>query len=418
MTNVDPTTASSTSDASETSDSESYAAEPDLPPLSIRQSSVPLITDETSLRQYCADLAGGRGPVGIDAERASGYRYTAKAYLVQINRVGAGIALIDPTGVPDLSSVGRAIGDAEWVLHAATQDLPCLAEIGMKPTTLFDTEVAARLLGRDRVSLAGLVASELGFSLTKGHGSADWSQRPLTQEQLDYAALDVEPLLELREILTKDLQARGRWEIAQQEFAHLIGFAPKDRGSEPWRRLSGMHSLKTPRQWAIARELWRARDDIARERDVAPGRVIPDSAILAAVKASPESPQQLLGIQGFHGRGAARYRSQWWTAIERARGLPSDELPTRPPRGDGPPPPRTWPDRDPAAAARLDKAKAALQRVAQDWGVAAELLVAPDLVRRMCWEPPADLETALRDGGARPWQVQLCGPMLKAAWAD
>lgn len=419
MKNHEVTTESPEPAAPESAAHESAEADsPALPPLQIRQSHVPLITDADQLRDYCAALERGTGPVGIDAERASGYRYTARAYLVQVNRIGAGIALIDPTGVPDLTMLGKAIGDAEWILHAATQDLACLAEIGMRPTAVFDTEVAARLLGRDRVSLAGLVASELGYSLAKGHGSADWSKRPLTSEQLTYAALDVEPLLELRQILATDLQARGRWEIAQQEFTHLIGFTPKDRGSEPWRRLSGMHSLKSPRQWAMARELWWARDAIARETDIAPGRIIPDSAILAAVKAAPESALQLLGVHGFHGRGAARYRAQWWAAIERARGLADDELPTRPPRGDGPPPPRTWADRDPAAAARLERSKAALQQVAQDWGVATELLLAPDLVRRVCWEPPADVQEALREGGARPWQVELCSPVLLAARGD
>lgn len=388
---------------------------PALPPLRIRQSHVPLITDVDRLREYCTALAQGSGPVGIDAERASGYRYSARAYLVQINRQGAGIALIDPVGLSDLTLVSQAIGDAEWILHAATQDLPCLAEIGMKPTTLFDTEVAARLLGRERVSLAGLVASELGSSLAKGHGSADWSKRPLTPEQLDYAALDVEPLLSLREILTLDLHERGRWEIAQQEFAHLMGFTPKDRGPEPWRRLSGMHSLKSPRQWAIARELWWARDEIARGKDVAPGRIIPDSAILAAVKGSPQSAEQLMGVHGFQGRGASRYRAQWWAAIERARALRNEEVPTRPPRGDGPPPPRTWAERDPAAAARLEAAKAALHVLSRDWGVATELLISPELVRKVCWEPPVDLEASLREGGARPWQVELCVPLLAAA---
>lgn len=416
MTIDEPTAASKETAPSD--QSKPGVVEPDLPALRIGQQHVPLITDVVHLREYCDALERGSGPVGIDAERASGYRYTARAYLVQINRIGAGIALIDPTGVPDLTMVGDAIGDAEWILHAATQDLSCLAEIGMRPTALFDTEVAARLLGRERVSLAGLVASELGLSLAKGHGSADWSQRPLTQEQLNYAALDVEPLLELREILIADLHERGRWEIAQQEFAHLIGFTPKDRGSEPWRRLSGMHSLKTPRQWAVARELWWARDAIAREKDVAPGRILPDSAIVAAVKASPNSAQQLLGVQGFHGRGAARYRSQWWAAIERARELQDEDLPSRPPRGDGPPPPRTWAERDPRAAARLEKTKAALQAVAQDWQVAAELLLSPDLLRRMCWEPPVDVEGALRAGGARPWQVDVCSPLMRAAWRD
>lgn len=374
-----------------------------------------MVADGRALTAFNRSIVAGHGPVAIDAERASGYRYTARAYLVQVRRSGAGTALIDPITVPDLASLNEAMGNAEWILHAATQDLPCLAEIGMRPTRLFDTEVAARLLGREKVSLAGLVASELGRGLDKGHGSADWSVRPLSAEQLRYAALDVEPLIELREILADDLAARGRWDIAQQEFDHLLAFSPKERGTEPWRRLSGMHTLKSPRQWARARELWWARDGIAERTDTAPGRVLPDSAIIAAVKADPASASDLLAVKGFHGRGAGKYRADWWAALQRAKNLPADELPTRPPRGEGPPPPRSWADRDPVAAARLARAREGLTRVAEDWGVAPEMLLSPEVMRRVCWEPPEDLDAFLRAGGARPWQVDLCGPILRAA---
>lgn len=386
-----------------------------LPPLQLREGAAPVITSSDALSTYAQAVRSGSGPVALDAERASGYKYSARAYLVQVRREGAGTALIDPIEVQDLSVLADAIGEAEWILHAATQDLACLAELGMQPRQLFDTEVAARLLGRDKVSLAGLVASELGRGLAKGHGSADWSLRPLTDEQLTYAALDVEPLVEIREILAADLQARGRWDIANQEFTHLLNFQPKERGTDPWRRLSGMHSLKSPREWGLARELWWERDAIASERDIAPGRLLPDAAIVAAVKADPSSVSDLLEVKGFHGRGAARYKRQWWQALERARALPKDQWPTRAPRSDGPPPPRAWADKDPAAAARLSVAKEGVSALADDWGIAPELLLSPEVVRRVCWEPPHDLEEFLRQAGAREWQIDVCVPILRAA---
>jgi ribonuclease D len=390
-------------------------AEEPLPPLELRDGAAPVITDTHTLASYASKVRGGSGPVALDAERASGYKYSARAYLVQVRREGAGTALIDPIDMPDLSVLADAIGEAEWILHAATQDLACLAELGMQPKQLFDTEVAARLLGRDKVSLAGLVASELGHGLAKGHGAADWSLRPLTDEQLTYAALDVEPLVEIRDILATDLRARGRWDIAEQEFTHLLKFQPKDRGADPWRRLSGMHSLKSPREWALARELWWERDSIASDRDVAPGRLLPDSAIVAAVKADPSSAGDLLETKGFHGRGAARYKRQWWQALERARALPKDQWPTRAPRSEGPPPPRAWAEKDPVAAERLAVAKEGVAALAEDWGIAPELLLSPELMRKVCWEPPDDLEDFLRSAGAREWQIAVCGPILRAA---
>lgn len=395
----------------------------ELPALELRDGPAPQVASESELLAYAGALALGEGPVAIDAERASGYRYSQRAYLVQMRRAGAGTALIDPIGVPDLSALNEALGSAEWILHAASQDLPCLAEVGLKPVRLFDTELAARLLGRDRVSLAALVASELGYSLAKGHGATDWSVRPLSADQLQYAALDVEPLIELRIALLEDLQAAGRWEIAQQEFDHLLGFVPRGRGPEDWRRLSGMHKLRKPRQWAIAREMWRARDQIAQRRDVAPGRLIPDSAIIAAIQAEPTSQAQLLSTPGFHGRGAGRHAKTWWSAYERGAATATADLPDRAPRGDGPPPPRSWAERNPEAASRLQLARAGITERAEADGMAPELLLAPDTLRRVCWEPPEDrsddaIASVLRGLGARPWQVAATLPALRSALAS
>lgn len=390
---------------------------PTLPELQLRDGNPPVIDTIEGLEEYAAALAAGTGPVALDAERASGYRYSMRAYLVQVRREGAGIALIDPIPLPDLSVLDAAIGGAEWILHAATQDLPCLAEIGMRPRRLFDTEVAGRILGRNRVSLAALVGSELGLTLHKGQGATDWSARPLSSAQLTYAALDVEALVELRDVLHKELIAADRWEIAEQEFDHLLGFQPRDRGPDPWRRLSGMHKLTTPRQWAVARELWLQRDQLAEQTDTAPGRLIPDSAIVAAVLADPTSIRQLMEADGFHGRAAGKYRRSWWEAIERARSLAKSELPQRAPRSEGPPPPRSWADKDPVAAARLSAAREAVSAMSEELSMAPELLLSPDLMRKLCWEPPTDTsETGVRnyllDGGARDWQIDLCTPAL------
>ena len=415
-----PTTDGPTGDSNHTDDSETIDASPPLEPLTLRDGLTPVIDTPDALQAYARAIEQGSGPVALDAERASGYRYSMRAYLIQVRRAGAGTALIDPIAVPDQTPLNDAIGEAEWILHAATQDLPCLEEVGLRPHALFDTEVAGRILGRERVSLAALVASELGFELEKGHGATDWSKRPLSTGQLTYAALDVEVLVELRNALHAELLAADRWDIAAQEFEHLRGFQPKDKGPEPWRRLSGMHKLRSPRQWALARGLWQERDAIAQRTDTAPGRLIPDSAIVAAVLADPADAPGLLTTKGFHGRAARRYRDRWWAALEKARCLPEDQWPSRPARTDGPPPARSWSDKDPAAAERLAAARELMDHLVESWDVAPEILLTPDLLRRLCWDPPApvtedSIRAYLAAGEARAWQIDLCTPGLVKA---
>ena len=375
------------------------------------------MTTKEALEAYCAALAAGSGSVALDAERASGFRYSQRAYLIQVRRHGAGTALIDPIALPDLSLLNEAMGESEWVLHAATQDLACLAEVGLRPQALFDTELAGRLLGRDRVSLASLMASELGWGLEKGHGATDWSVRPLTQAQLRYAALDVELLVELRDALAHDLSIQRKDHIAAEEFASLLTFAPRDRGEEEWRRLSGIHRIRKPRNLAIARELWRERDRIAQQRDVAVGRLLPDASLVAAAAEAPTSVDQLLSMKDFHGRGADRYRTQWWAAITRAYASEASDWPIATPPPSGPPAPRTWADRNPQAHATLEAARAALAACAEHMSLPVENLLSPDTVRRLCWEPPvppdeAQVRSFLQGCGARPWQVEATCSLL------
>ncbi|MGR6965082.1 HRDC domain-containing protein [Geodermatophilus sp. URMC 61] len=395
-------------------------APPAVPLLAPRDGLPPVVETSTALVEYAEALAAGSGPVAVDAERASGYRYGQRAYLVQLRRAGAGTGLIDPIPLPDLSVVQSAIVDAEWVLHAANQDLPCLAEIGLVPTRVFDTELAARLAGLPRVGLGAVVESLLGWSLQKGHSAADWSTRPLPEEWLVYAALDVEVLVDLRDALAAILEEQGKTEWARQEFEAILAAGPPAPRVDPWRRTSGVHGLRNRRQLGMLRSLWQARDELARRRDIAPGRVLPDAAMVSAVQADPRTEAALLELPVFRGRANRKLVGTWFGALARGRELPESELPPHSRTGDGPPPVNRWADRDPAAATRLQAARAGLAELAATHSLPVENLLSPDLVRRLMWTPPEprDAETVaatLRAGGAREWQIELTRDLLTDA---
>ncbi|MGW2560501.1 ribonuclease D [Streptomyces sp. NPDC001514] len=417
-------------------DAQETAAEPDLrttgggppddvepapiPLLEPREGIPPVVSTPEALESVVAAFAGGSGPVAVDAERASGYRYGQRAYLVQLRREGAGTALIDPVGCPDLSTLGEALAGTEWILHAATQDLPCLREIGMVPTRLFDTELAGRLAGFPRVGLGAMVESVLGYALEKGHSAVDWSTRPLPEPWLRYAALDVELLVDLRDALEKELDRQGKLDWAQQEFDAISSAPPAPPRKDPWRRTSGMHKVRRRRQMAVVRELWTARDKVAQRRDVSPGKVLSDAAIVEAALALPPNVHALTALPGFGHRMGRRQLEQWQAAVDRARALPDAELPQPGQPVTGPPPPRSWADKDPAAAARLSAARAAVSTLAEQLNLPQENLITPDTVRRVCWEPPKEgtpeaVEAVLAAYGARPWQIEQVTPLLTRA---
>ena len=377
-----------------------------------------VVRDAAALADTAAALAAGSGPIAVDAERASGFRYSQRAYLVQLRRAGSGTALVDPVPLGgDLSGLAPALDGPEWVLHAASQDLPCLAEAGLHPARLFDTELAGRLAGLPRVGLGPLTERMLGLTLEKGHGAADWSRRPLPEDWLVYAALDVEVLVELRDALAALLEEQGKLEWALEVFEAVRTAGPPPPRVDPWRRTSGIHKVRKPRALAAVRSLWEARDRLAAERDVAPGRVLPDSAIVEAAVASPTTPKALSQLPVFRGRAQRRLESYWFGALRSAQTLPDAELPRPAAATDGPPPVSRWADRDPAAAARLSAARTGLSELSERWSVPVENLLQPDLLRRLCWTPPADgdVPAFLERGGARNWQIALTAPVLEKA---
>jgi ribonuclease D len=389
----------------------------------------PVIETAAELADAIEWLAAGTGPLAVDAERASGYRYGQRAYLVQLRRAGAGTVLIDPIGCPDLSGLDAAMADVEAVLHAASQDLPCLAEIGYRPRVLFDTELAGRLLGYPRVALGTMLEEVLGFRLAKEHSAADWSIRPLPTEMLKYAALDVEILIELRDALDAQLAADGKTEWARQEFDAVATAPPPPPRADPWRRTSGIHKVRTRRSLAVVRELWQARDEIAREADLSPRRVLADQAIIEAARAEagkvpPTGRPQLDRISAFHARNARKHSARWQAAVLRARELDDSELPevAGATTTTGPPPAHRWAERDPAAAARLAAAREAVGALSTAHRVPVENLLTPDALRRLAWEPPDPatpeaIAGTLTGFGARPWQADLTAGLLADAFA-
>ncbi|QBE47517.1 HRDC domain-containing protein [Leucobacter triazinivorans] len=381
-----------------------------------------LVTDDRELERAAEALASGSGPIGVDAERASGFRYGAEAYLVQMFRRGARPFLFDPTELSSFAPLAEAVGDEEWILHAASQDIPCLDALGLRPPTLFDTELAARLLGYERVGLGSIVESLLGIALEKAHSAADWSQRPLPEPWLEYAALDVALLPDLRDAVLRDLEQQGKTDFALQEFEAVRTRPEKPRPAEPWRKLSGGHALRTPRSLAIARELWLARDALARERDLAPGRLIPDASIVAAAAANPRSRNDLARLQAFRGRASRTELDRWWRAV--LAGKTTDDLPGPKTREPGSiPHHRGWPQRHPEAAARLAAARAGIVAEAERRHIPVENLLTPDHLRAVTWMPPVPptpdaIALRLKELGARDWQIGITTPIIAASFVD
>ena len=384
-----------------------------------RDGLVPVIDRLQPLLAWCeAAAAAPEEPVSVDAERASSYRYSSRAYLVQLRTETAGTALIDPLAFPMPGTLTTMLRAREWVLHAAGQDLPSLAEIGLHPGSLFDTELAARLLGMERVGLGAVVEDTLGLRLAKEHSAADWSRRPLPEGWLSYAALDVEVLVEVRDVLIERLREAGKEEWARQEFEHERTREHGPTRSSSWRGLHGLGALRSAKQLAAAREMWTRRDEIAGAEDLSPHRVIKDRDIVAAAKEATR------GRDAFDRALPPKLRRKdiWWQAARSGIELPTAHLPERNERSS-PPPHQLWSKKAPEVAERYQQARTALGERAEDLEMPPENLMQPALLRQWVWEheqAPAEPELAeqLAVLGARPWQVEQSAPVIHRALTE
>lgn len=389
-----------------------------------------IIDTEKAFREAIDQLAKGSGPFAVDAERASGFRYSARAYLIQIKRTDGGLHLIDPIafgpGHQLFSDLNQLLNSDEVILHASTQDLPCLRELGINPTKLFDTELAGRIAGLPRVGLGPLLESIMGVLLAKEHSAADWSARPLPKEWLTYAALDVELLVELRNHMYKLLEDAKKLPWAVEEFASILNAPPAPPRVDPWRRTSGMHKIKRRDQLAVIKSLWIARDAVAAKNDIAAGKLLNDSAIVELAIAVPTNKKEFekcLRPLGLRARWLENLQL-WLDSIAAAVALPEDQWPAMRTNADTLPPIKLWRDKFPEKFAPLSHARAAIELIAQENQIPVENLVTPEHIRRVCWKPPigatttlsvSEVEKALTELGARQWQIDLVAPALAAA---
>ncbi|CAN2202994.1 Rnd Ribonuclease D [Candidatus Nanopelagicaceae bacterium] len=380
-----------------------------------------VIDSEATFKSALSDLAKGTGPFAVDAERASGYKYSSRAYLIQIKRNGGGLHLIDPIpfgpGHQLFIELNELLNTDEVILHASTQDLPCLRELGINPKLLFDTELGGRIAGLPRVGLGPLLEAHLGVLLAKEHSAVDWSVRPLPQDWLNYAALDVELLVELRNIIAQLLLDAKKLSWAEAEFAAILAAPPSPPRVDPWRRTSGMHKIRKRNQLAIIRALWNVRNEIAAGQDVSPGKLLNDSAIVELAMNPPTNKREFdkvlrpIGLR-------ARWKDNldtWLATISTAVALPENEHPEMRAAGDSMPPTKIWKERFPEKYAPFTHARAAVEARAAELNIPVENLIAPDVIRKLVWKLSTDVEKDALDLGARPWQVAEIADLVTAA---
>jgi ribonuclease D len=402
-----------------------------ITPLLKPRAGVPeVISNNSKFEEMLELLLKGDGPLAIDAERASGYKYSQRAYLIQIYRKNGGLHLIDP--IPFIGSdlwhkFNKNFSKYEWVIHASTQDLPCLLELGLDPQTLFDTELGARIAGCPRVGLGPLSESLLELQLAKEHSAVDWSIRPLKAEWLTYAALDVDVLLDIREKVEELLIEKKKLDWAKEDFDSILK-AFKEKQNQPpkpdrWRRTSGMHKVRDRLNMTIIRDLWLSRNELAQELDLAPGRVLGDEAIVEIAIKRPTTAEAMAKVISWRTKLDSPPFGRWLAVLNKSLETPIDEQVELRVPSQTLPPIKIWKDKNPLGYARLTHARAKIAALSSEIEIPAENLITPELVRKLCWElPPVDqsryeefVADSLRNLGARGWQVEQVAPLIASA---
>jgi len=350
--------------------------------------------------------------VAADTEAASFHRYRDRIFLVQLS-TRARTVIVDPLALADLSPVGELLADrdVEKVFHDADYDLRILdRDYGFRAARIFDTRIAAQLAGEPAIGLAALLEKYAGVKLAKEHQKADWSRRPLSPAMLAYAAADTQHLPALRDALRERLRALGRLEWAEEECARLGALrwtgAPDDADS--FLRVKGAKALP-PRSRAALRELYGWREAVAAEQDKATFRIIGNDALLAVAKALPRSPADLARIPALPPTLARRHGPALLECVRRALALGEAELP-RIERA-------ARPVKDPAFDTRVERLKAARNRVAVELGLEPGVLCGRTTLEAVARATPLPTDRAglARVGELRRWQIEVLGDELLAA---
>ncbi len=360
-----------------------------------------------SVENFLRSVAGA-SIIALDTEGASFHRYVDRIYLLQLS-TREQTAIIDPLPIGKPDELGAILESTavEVVFHDADYDLRLLQQdYGWHVRSIFDTRIAAQLLGIKAFGLAALLDRYFGVKLDKKHQRADWSMRPLSQGMLDYAAQDTIHLLELRDRLRHDLEQAGRWEWASEEFARLEGTRWDEDDGAGFLRIKGARDLSR-RELAILRELVRVRDDVARGLDRATFRVIGNEQLLEIAKLKPNSREGLAAIKGVP-RGLLETRTdQLIAAIAAGLAVPEADLPRFPKS------PR-W-DKDPDFDARVAALKTVRDEAATRLDLDPGVLCSRDRLEAVARRKPATIEEMGSIPELRRWQLATVGrDFLKA----
>jgi ribonuclease D len=373
---------------------------------------IQLIQDPASLEALTSRLEEFPR-IAFDTEAASFHRYTDRVYLIQVSS-DRETALVDPLALSDLSALGALLANdrIEVVFHDADYDLRVLdRDYGFRARQVFDTRIAAQLLGEPAIGLAALLEKYLGVTLDKKLQRADWSIRPLTPEMIAYAAADTMHLPRLRDLLQEKLQGAGRWTWAQEEFAQLEALRwtgpPPEEG---YLRLKGAKLLPR-RSQAVLRAVFQWREQVAQGLDRSPFRVMPNEALLALARSVPQSPEQLHAVRGLPSSLAKRYGDQLLAAVQRGLATPLDTLAVPERR------PRQRPDA--TQEARFERLKGLRNRRAQELGLEPGVICPNGALQAIARAAPTRREELTGIEDLRRWQVEALGaPAILAAAAE
>ncbi len=359
------------------------------------------------LADLVAALSRARA-IGIDTEGDSLHHYTEKVCLIQLSANGGESWLLDPLALRDLSALAPVFANPAIlkVMHGGDNDVTSLRrDFGLAFRTIFDTSIAARLLGDTEVGLQALVRNELGIELSKGSQKDDWSKRPLTPKQETYALADVAHLMDLAAILTQRLAEAGRTEWAREEFAALAALPVpvKRAGPEEFRRIKGSAKL-SPRKQAVLRELHMWREARAAAADRPPFKIVGPDVLLALAENPPTTIEEVEDALASYPR-QAREADAVLDAIERGLDLPDSELPARD-QGERPTPLSN------AARKRVDALKTWRDKQAKLAKIDSSIVMSLKLIERVAIEAPQTLDELAAIEGIRQWRVAEWGRAL------
>ena len=369
----------------------------------------PLYIDSSEAAdKFLASIAGARA-LALDTEGASFHKYVDRIYLLQLSTERRH-AIIDPLKVPSPDRLGALLEsrDVEVVFHDADYDLRLLhQDYGWRVTNIFDTRVAAQLLGIKAFGLAALLESFFGVRLDKKHQRADWSMRPLPGDMLEYAAQDTMHLLPLRQRLEDALDKKRRLHWAREEFELLEGTQWDDvEEGTGFLRIKGARDL-TRRELAILRELVAWRDGVARELDRSTFRVAGNDVLLTLAREAPSTAAAVSTVKGLSRLVITKHAKAIIDAVARGQAVPEADLP-RFPRG-----PR-W-SRDPDYEDRVMALKSVRDKRAAELELDPGVLCPRERLEAIARRKPESIEELTEVPEIRRWQVEVLGDQLIGA---